>query len=75
VGVVKALSERKKVTIKGISGTSIGALNGAIISTAPSLKDAYTRLYDIWGTFSEATPLKPNIVHYITSFVEFLAKG
>ncbi|SHJ66042.1 patatin-like phospholipase family protein [Paramaledivibacter caminithermalis] len=46
IGAWKALKELG-VDIKGISGTSVGALNGAIIA-----QDEFERCYDIWYNMS-----------------------
>lgn len=47
VGAIKAISEFK-MPIDMVSGTSIGALNGAIIATAANMEEAHSRLSEIW---------------------------
>lgn len=49
VGVLKALAELG-ILVDAVSGASIGALNGAIVSTAGSLVKAHKNLDKIWQT-------------------------
>ena len=55
-GVLKALVELD-VQIQAIAGASIGALNGAIIAAAPSLREAVARLEKLWMTLANEPPL------------------
>ena len=56
-GVIKALSELE-CQIDAISGASIGALNGAIITQAKNLADAADRLQQLWIGIAKDSPLK-----------------
>jgi len=47
VGVVKCLVKHG-VRLSAIAGTSVGALNGAVIAAAPDLDSAADRLEEIW---------------------------
>ena len=47
VGVVKCLAKHG-VRLSAIAGTSVGALNGAVIATSPDLDSATDRLEEIW---------------------------
>ncbi len=47
VGVVKAISALN-IQISAISGGSVGALNGAILASAPSLSEGAVRLKEVW---------------------------
>ena len=51
VGAIKALAELG-VQVEGIAGASIGALNGAIVASAPSLAVAAERLDEVWKTLA-----------------------
>ena len=55
-GVVRALAEMD-VKIGAISGTSIGALNGAVIASSPTLQEGALRLQKLWETIAEDPPL------------------
>ena len=65
VGMLKALYEQG-VTIDAISGASIGALNGAILASSPSLAEGVARLQNLWNTLADTSPLKLNRPHYLT---------
>ncbi len=56
VGVVRALAEMN-IKIGAISGASIGALNGAIIASSPTLHEGALRLQQLWETIAENPPL------------------
>ena len=56
-GVIMALAEAE-IQIDAISGTSIGALNGAILACAPSFSEGATRLKGIWEMLAENPPLE-----------------
>lgn len=58
-GVVKALAELE-IEISAISGASIGALNGAVLSCAPSLREGAVRIEKLWHTIAEDPPLEEN---------------
>lgn len=63
VGVLKALAELD-VKVDVIAGTSIGALNGGIVASAPDLRAAHERLYSLWLELAKTSPLKHNIPRY-----------
>lgn len=56
VGVIKALSELG-AQVDAISGASIGALNGAILASSPSLAEGAKRLEEVWLTLAKSSPL------------------
>jgi NTE family protein len=64
VGVLKALIERG-VQVDAIAGTSIGALNGAILAAAPSLPEGVDRMENLWRTLAENPPLAMSIPPYL----------
>lgn len=66
VGAIKALSELG-VKIDGIAGASIGALNGAIVASAPSIAEAAERLEEVWQTLAhlELFKLHPKFPSYL----------
>lgn len=64
VGILKALLELG-VQIDMISGASIGALNGAILASAPSLQEGVRRMEDVWTSLGEKSPLKINSSVYL----------
>ena len=49
VGVMKALVELGITQIDGIAGASIGALNGAVLASAPDIKTGTERLTRLWA--------------------------
>ena len=59
-GIIKALAEME-VPIAGISGASIGALNGAVVASSESLANAAERLEKLWGAMAEYPPLGEKI--------------
>lgn len=65
VGVLKALVEMD-VHIDVVAGASIGALNGAVLTSAPSLEVGAERLEKLWLTLAESTPLAVNVPGYLT---------
>jgi NTE family protein len=76
VGVMRYLTEAG-IAIDAISGASIGALNGAIISNATDLKEAYQHLEHLWQLLSNESPLKFNnasIVPYL-GFAMLMGSG
>lgn len=56
-GVVKALDEFG-VHVDAIAGASIGALNGAILASSPSLHEGAHRLGQIWQLLQHESPMK-----------------
>ena len=71
VGVVKALSEAG-IQIDMISGASIGALNGAIVSSAPSLSSASVRLEKLWRELIASTPIRFNRKLMVVPFLLYV---
>jgi NTE family protein len=65
VGVLKALRELG-TRIDAVSGASIGALNGAILASSPSLEAGVERLEELWSTLAERSPLDMNIPGYLS---------
>lgn len=74
VGVVKALANAG-VEVSMISGASIGALNGGIVSSAGSLDEAARRLDDVWGTLADEPPLQANPAGYARYLTMLSAAG
>jgi NTE family protein len=72
-GIVKALAEME-VPIAAISGASIGALNGAVISSSSSMKDAAARLEKLWSAIAEDPPLGEGIP-ILKRFCEIKRRG
>jgi len=64
VGVLKALRELG-AQVDAVAGASIGALNGAILASAPSLDDGIKRLELVWNLLSEKSPLQINAPGYV----------
>ncbi|VFS45164.1 Patatin-like phospholipase [Budvicia aquatica] len=64
VGVLKALHQ-VGAEVHMISGASIGALNGAILASAPSLADGVARLEAVWQTLAHTSPLQANVPVYL----------
>lgn len=64
VGVLKALRELG-IQIDAVSGASIGALNGGILASAPSLDAAIERLEQLWGRLAQTSPLKMKLPGYL----------
>lgn len=65
VGIVKALA-KLETDVKAVAGASIGALNGAILASAPSLQEGAVRLEELWMTLAQSSPLAPNIPAYFS---------
>jgi NTE family protein len=63
-GVVRALAE-SGAQVEAVAGASIGALNGAVIASAPSLQDGAEHLGEIWRTLGESSPLSPRMPTYL----------
>jgi len=64
VGVVKALRELG-TTIDMVSGASIGALNGAILASAPSFTTGVDRLEKLWLTLAKDSPISIKSSSYL----------
>lgn len=64
VGVMKALHE-VGTRVDVVAGASIGALNGAIIAAAPSLKEGADRLETLWMDLANSSPLQVNFPAYL----------
>lgn len=64
VGVLKALLEFD-IPVHVVSGASIGALNAAVIASAPDLGEGVHRLERIWGELAHNKPLQPNLPNYL----------
>jgi len=56
VGVLKAMAEHG-LQPSAVSGTSIGALNGAIIASCKDVGTAAKTLHDVWMEMSKASPV------------------
>jgi len=70
VGVLKGLLELG-AQIDAIAGASIGALNGAILASAPSMAEGVSRMEEVWLTLAEQSPLKlkmPNFLYLLAAF-------
>ena len=52
VGAVQRLAE-EGVELTAVAGTSIGALNAAVLASSPDLPTGATRLAEAWGWFTE----------------------
>ncbi|OPH34076.1 patatin-like phospholipase family protein, partial [Moraxella atlantae] len=57
VGVMQAIQEFG-IPIHQISGASIGALNGAVLASAPNLQIGINRLQEIWHVLPESDPIQ-----------------
>jgi NTE family protein len=68
VGVLKALRELG-TRIDAVSGASIGALNGGVLASAPSLDVAIERLEQLWGHLSTSSPLNVKMPGYVSLLV------
>lgn len=64
VGMMRALCEAG-VEVHAISGASIGALNGAILSSAPTLDEGTHRLEMLWKLLASDSPLVINKSAYL----------
>ncbi len=67
VGVLKFLVAFG-IPVHVISGASIGALNGAVLASAPNLAEGAARLETIWLELANDSPLK----HQIPSYFQLL---
>lgn len=57
VGVVKALNEMN-IGIDMISGASIGALNGAVLASAPNFTEGVARIEKLWDKLPHLKPIQ-----------------
>jgi NTE family protein len=64
VGVLKALKELG-IHIDLVAGASIGALNAAVLASAPSPTVAVDRLETLWLTLAESSPLSVKSSAYL----------
>jgi NTE family protein len=72
VGVLKALL-KLGARIDAIAGASIGALNGALLTAAPSMEEGVNRMEEVWLALAEVSPLKikmPNLLYMLAAFGE-----
>lgn len=68
VGVLKALCELG-ARVDAVAGASIGALNGAILASAPSLREGVSRIEELWETLAESSPLSLKMPNYLELLV------
>lgn len=68
VGLIRALAELN-INIDVVSGASIGALNGGIVASSPSIEESAKRLEDLWGSFEKKSPLEVNHFFYLRMLV------
>lgn len=66
VGALQAIAELG-IPVHGVAGASIGALNGAIVATAPSMHQAWENLRDIWDSLADdkVVAMSPKAPAYI----------
>ena len=57
LGVMQAIQEMN-IPIDMIAGASIGALNGAILASAPDLKTGISHMADVWRVLPEQKPIQ-----------------
>ncbi|MFW2177912.1 MULTISPECIES: patatin-like phospholipase family protein [unclassified Moraxella] len=57
VGVMQAMQELN-IPVDMIAGASIGALNGAILASAPNLNEGITRMKNVWRVLPEQNPIQ-----------------
>ena len=68
VGVLRALRELG-TQIDAVSGASIGALNGGVLASAPSLDVGIARLEELWGRLAERSPIELKLPSYLSLLV------
>lgn len=56
LGVLRAMREMD-IPVDRVAGTSIGALNGAILASAPTLDVGVTRMEQVWQALAEQSPI------------------
>lgn len=64
VGVLRALRELG-TQVDMVSGASIGALNGGILASAPTLNEGIERIEKLWSVLAETSPIQLNSMSYI----------
>lgn len=64
VGVLKALHELG-ASVDMVAGASIGALNGAVLASAPSVPEGIQRLEKLWQTLAGQSPMEANVPAYL----------
>jgi NTE family protein len=69
VGVAHCLSDLG-VQVDAIAGTSIGALNGAILAAAPSLREGANRLKELWLELADAPPDELKLANALISLAQ-----
>ncbi|WP_166481743.1 patatin-like phospholipase family protein [Scytonema sp. UIC 10036] len=74
VGIIKYLADMN-ISIDAIAGTSIGALNGAVIAAEPNLKIASTYLQEIWYSIACNSPININRLETIAYIGLTLSSG
>ena len=87
VGVVQCLADHS-VKLTAIAGTSVGALNGAVIAAAPDLGSAAVRLEEVWHEYMTSSPtgflnrlvslqkIVPDLYEkYLSPYEEFIEVG
>lgn len=72
VGVLKALLEME-VHVDMVAGASIGALNAAVLASAPSLETGVERLENLWQILADSSPLSMKFP--IPSYLSFLVSA
>ena len=65
VGVLKALLELG-ARVDMVAGASIGALNGAVLASAPSLEIGVERLENLWMTMDADSLISMKMTGYLT---------
>jgi NTE family protein len=70
VGVLRYMAEIG-MSIDAVSGASIGALNGAIVANAKTIKEASEHLTELWQLLANESPLKINKLS-VASYLGFL---
>lgn len=70
VGVVKALAE-SGTEVHVVAGASIGALNGAILASSPTLALAAERMAEIWRHLGNGDVLSVNKSVYLSLLAQF----
>lgn len=70
VGVVRALAE-SGTEVHVVAGASIGALNGAILASSPTLAQAAERMAEIWTYLGHSNVLRVNKSLYLSLLTQF----
>lgn len=68
VGVVRALIQ-SGASVDMIAGASIGALNGALLTSASSLQEGLSRLEAVWEQLAYSSPLEINLPVWLNYLV------